>query len=57
MLFSLVASLFSDVRIYAFPNAGGWYDTGYVLGVCLSYAGTCGGAEYPHWKYRAIKRM
>ena len=26
--FSLIASLFWDVRIYAFPNAGGWYDLG-----------------------------
>ena len=31
--FSLIASLFRDVRIYAFPNAGGWYDLGYFLGI------------------------
>ena len=31
--FTLIASIFSDVRIYAFPNAGGWYDFGYFLGV------------------------
>jgi hypothetical protein len=31
--FALIASLFTDVRIYAFPNAGGWYDLGYLLGV------------------------
>jgi hypothetical protein len=37
--FSLIASLFRDVRIYAFPNAGGWYDLGYFLGV----AGALGG--------------
>ena len=37
--FSLIASLFWDVRIYAFPNDGGWYDFGYYLGI----AGTLGG--------------
>jgi hypothetical protein len=37
--FSLIASLFRDVRIYAYPNAGGWYDFGYYLGI----AGTLGG--------------
>ena len=37
--FSLIASLFWEVRIYAFPNAGGWYDLGYYLGI----AGTLGG--------------
>jgi hypothetical protein len=31
--FALIASLFSDVRIYAFPNGGGWYDLGYILGI------------------------
>ena len=37
--FALIASLFSDARIYAFPNAGGWYDLGYYLGI----AGALGG--------------
>jgi hypothetical protein len=37
--FSLIASLFRDVRIYAYPNAGGWYDFGYYLGI----AGALGG--------------
>ncbi len=30
--FSLVASVFTDVRIYAFPNSGGPYDLGFCLG-------------------------
>jgi hypothetical protein len=30
--FSLVGSLFWDVRIYAFPNSGFGYDLGFVLG-------------------------
>jgi hypothetical protein len=31
---AFVVSIFSDtVRIYAFPNAGVWYDFGYMLGI------------------------
>jgi hypothetical protein len=30
---ALVASIFTDVRIYAFPNGGGWYDFGFLLGL------------------------
>jgi hypothetical protein len=31
---SFVVSLFKDdVRIYAFPNAGRWYDFGFMLGI------------------------
>jgi hypothetical protein len=36
-LFSLIASLFTDVRIYAYPNSGGWYDFGFVVGVLAFY--------------------
>lgn len=35
-LFALVASLFSPLRIYAFPNAGFWYDTGFSIGFSAS---------------------
>lgn len=31
--FALVASFFSDVRIYAYPNSGIFYDCGYILGL------------------------
>jgi hypothetical protein len=32
--FSFVVSLFSDdVRVYAVPNNGGWYNFGFVLGI------------------------
>lgn len=30
---ALIASLFADVRIYAFPNIKAWYDFGFVLGI------------------------
>jgi hypothetical protein len=33
----LVGSIFSDCRIYAFPNSGGWYDFGYVIGIPFSF--------------------
>jgi hypothetical protein len=39
IFFSLVGSIFLDVRIYAFPNSGWWYDLGFFLGV-----GAWGGA-------------
>ncbi len=42
ILFSFVISLFTDFEIYAFPNNGGWYDFGYLLGVMMFFGG--GGA-------------
>jgi hypothetical protein len=43
ILFSFISSLFTDVRIYAFPNSGGWYDFGYLLGASMFLGG--GGAS------------
>jgi hypothetical protein len=43
ILFSFIGSLFTDVRIYAFPNSGGWYDFGYLLGASMFLGG--GGAS------------
>jgi hypothetical protein len=31
--FSIIGELFSDVRIYNFPNNGGWYDFGFFIGL------------------------
>ncbi|HEY9217037.1 MAG TPA: hypothetical protein VIO94_03240 [Phenylobacterium sp.] len=32
--FSLIGHVFEpEVRVYAFPNSGGWYDFGFLLGV------------------------
>jgi RsiW-degrading membrane proteinase PrsW (M82 family) len=39
ILFSFIGSIFTDVRIYAFPNAGGWYDFGYLIGAGLFLGG------------------
>jgi hypothetical protein len=36
--FALVGHLFTNVRVYAFPNSGGWYDLGFVLGI-LAWGG------------------
>lgn len=30
---AFVGSLFTDVRMYAFPNSGGWYDFGFLIGI------------------------
>jgi len=35
ILFSFIGSWFWDVRIYAFPNSGGWYDFGYLIGASM----------------------
>ena len=43
LLFSFVISLFTDYEIYAFPNTGGWYDFGFLLGVLAFFGG--GGAS------------
>jgi hypothetical protein len=39
VVFSLIGSAFWDVRIYSFPNSGGWYDFGFVLGVACFFGG------------------
>ncbi len=38
---SFIVGLFTDYRIYAFPNSGGWYDFGYLIGasMCLGSGG------------------
>lgn len=40
IIFSLVGSIFTDVRIYAFPNSGGWYDFGFVVGAAAFLGGS-----------------
>jgi len=42
ILFSFIISLFTDYEIYAFPNNGGWYNFGFLLGVMMFFGG--GGA-------------
>jgi hypothetical protein len=32
--FALIGGLLLEVRIYAFPNSGWWYDLGFMLGLC-----------------------
>jgi hypothetical protein len=38
VVFSLIGSLFTDVRIYSCPNSGGWYDFGFVIGLLLLFS-------------------
>ncbi len=42
ILVDFVVGLFSDVRIYAYPNSGGWYDFGFLVGASMFLGG--GGA-------------
>jgi hypothetical protein len=39
IVFSLISTLFTDYRIYAFPKSGGWYDLGYCLGAASAFGG------------------
>ena len=43
ILFSLIGSIFTEYRIYAFPNSGGGYDFGYFLGLCMFIGGAAEG--------------
>ncbi len=45
LLFSFIGSLFTDHTIYAFPNTGGWYNFGFLLGVMLFFGGGGAGAK------------
>jgi hypothetical protein len=45
VLFSFIASLFTDFKIYAYPNSGGWYDFGFLLGVMFFFGGSGAGAR------------
>ncbi len=40
ILFSFIASMFSDIRIYSFPNSGFWYDCGYLIGASIFLGGS-----------------
>ena len=44
IFFSLIASIFTDNRIYSFPNSGGWYDFGFFLGASMFLGGGGAGA-------------
>ena len=44
IFFSFIGSLFTDYRIYAFPNSGGWYDFGFLIGAGFFLAGIVGDA-------------
>ena len=45
MFFSLIGSIFTDVRVDAASNSGGWYDFGYVLGASMFWGGGGAGAR------------
>ena len=45
-LFSLIASLFFEVRVYEYPNAGFFYDFGFVVGALAFYGSGSGTYTY-----------
>jgi hypothetical protein len=52
IVFSFIGSLFNSLRIYSFPNSGGWYDLGYVLGASMFLGGTGTSGSIPGGKPR-----
>jgi hypothetical protein len=48
--FALIVGLFTDTRVYAFPNSGWWYDFGFLLGIGALTAGALP-------RYRADRRQ
>lgn len=45
ILFSLIGSIFMDIRIYAFPNSGFFYDLGYLIGSATFLGGAAGASR------------
>ncbi len=43
ILFGFIGSLVMDVCINAFPNSGGWYDFGYLIGAGIFLGGRSSG--------------
>lgn len=44
VLFSFLGSIVFDIRIYAFPNTGFFYDLGYLIGAAMFLGGGGAGA-------------
>jgi hypothetical protein len=43
--FALIGGIFMDVRVYAFPNSGWWYDLGFLLGLGVWGGGATAAAQ------------
>jgi len=39
-LFALLGEPFTNYRMYAFPNSGGFYDLGFVIGASAAFGGS-----------------
>jgi len=42
--FALIGQIFMHVRVYAYPNSGGWYDLGFMIGAAAILGG--GGIQF-----------
>ena len=45
LLFRFIGSWFWDINVYASPNAGFWYDLGFLFGVMTFFGGGGAGAK------------
>jgi hypothetical protein len=46
IFFSFIGSFFTDYEIYAFPNTGGWYNFGFMIGASMFFGGSGGAAGH-----------
>jgi hypothetical protein len=54
IIFALIWHLFDNsVRIYAFPNSGGWYDFGFLLGAASALGGGTSAASQQRGQARS----
>ncbi len=44
-LFALIAGIFTDIKVYSYPNNGWWYDFGFLIGA--------GGWGFTTWLLKA----
>lgn len=51
-LFFIIGLFSSSVQIYEPLNSGSWYELGYLIGLCITFGGSCSKAK-KHWKDEA----
>src|SRR5438445_12885457 len=51
IMFRFIASLFTNVRIYSFPNSGRCYECGYLIAASMSLNRGCPSANHQHASY------
>lgn len=56
IMFSVIGSLFADIRIYAYPNTGWLYDFGFFIGAMMILGGGGAGTKKTRKKKKKSKK-